>query len=200
MNIVTKKGDRGETSTLFNNKLSKAEIIFDALGDLDEAHAFIGLLAAIYRERFCEKTKIDESRFHDDYYDTLRRIQQNLFTIMGQIQCLSKDMINSYLKKNFSLLQESELNLIEEQINFWQSSSFFEPQKDWALYGNTIVSGFADVASKVIRRAERKIIYLQRYLVEQEAKSFFEIINKYINRLSDYFFLFARYCEKVIQI
>ena len=67
--IYTKTGDRGTTSLVGGSRVAKDDHRVEAYGTVDELNSHIGLLAEMFRPR------------QDGYYDELKSVQRNLFTI-----------------------------------------------------------------------------------------------------------------------
>lgn len=84
-------------------------------------------------------------------------------------------------------MKEEEITYLEEQIDKWESS--FPRAKEFVLYGGCELSARLDVARAVARRAERQFYRAaQIYGVD-------ECTARYLNRLSDYLYMAARYAD-----
>lgn len=174
MVIATKTGDSGKTGTINGHRLLKSDPRFSVVGDIDELSSFIGL------------AKINIPSNHGAYKDLLRSIQKSFFGLMGELTCEKNEIID-YIRKYGSITQEN-LDMIDGEVEFLQNISEIQI-KDWVIYGNTSLGSYLDICSKVCRRAERSLINLN---LETEQRP---IILRYINRLSDLFFLMARYYD-----
>lgn len=166
MKIYTRKGDKGTTSLIGGTRVSKAHIRIDAYGTVDELNSWIGLIADNF-------TKGKEHK-------VLRRIQEELFVI-GSL--LAADPAKSKMKlpgisEDDAVELEKEIDRMNEKLQ--PLSSFILPG------GNTLVS-YCHIARCVCRRAERKTV-----LFSSKSKVS-PIIIIYLNRLSDYLFVLARY-------
>ena len=175
MKIATKTGDKGKTGLLFGGRHSKTGLVFDVLGDLDEASAMIGLV----------KSKTGTLTPDKDNCQ-LDEIQKDIIAIMGEINCSSKKEEDTYIEK-YGALNHEALTKIDSVVEKLQSMDELVP-KGWVIYGKTEISAYLDLCSKVIRRAERSYLRLK----EQDLFERRDLIGSYINRLSDLFYLLAR--------
>lgn len=164
--IYTKTGDTGETSLIGGKRVPKYDIRIDAYGTVDELNSHTGLLKDMITE---QHTK-----------GILTRIQNSLFTAGALLACE-----NGCKAKTLPLLKPEDISLLETEIDTMNSAlpelhSFILPG------GNTVVS-HCHIARCVCRRAERTVALLSN---EDKVD---ELILKYLNRLSDYLFVLARW-------
>jgi len=164
MSIYTRTGDKGETGLANGERVAKTSPIISFVGILDELNASLG---------FCV-SNLKELSHHDfsNEIKTLERIQNNLF-IIGSISVFAK--LEFEVEKEILNLE----NLIDEY------------EKELPKLTNFILPGGHKVASQVhlIRTTARKVELLSHSLEHEEIK----ILTPYLNRLSDYFFVLARY-------
>lgn len=167
MKLYTKKGDGGETSLIGGVKVSKSNIRIHAYGTIDELNSYIGLLRS------------ELGKTHT--VETLAEIQDRLFTIGSLLAShpSSKMIVPDVTEKDIELLetQMDEMNTILPEL------------KSFILPGGTPIESHCHVARCICRRAERWIVQLS---LEEEIDP---IIIKYINRLSDYLFVAARFAN-----
>lgn len=163
--IYTKTGDKGETSLLGGKRVPKYHIKIEAYGTADELNAFIGLL---------RDQDIDA---HDK--DVLLIIQEHVFTAES---LLARDEGGEAFR--LPDLKEQDIDLLEKEID--HMNSLLKPLSNFILPGGHPAVSYAHVCRVVCRRAERIIIMLA------EENQVDEIIIRYFNRLSDYFFVLAR--------
>ena len=108
----------------------------------------------------------------------LTRIQENLIHLMSGIA--------DPMKKEYRF-DMKETEALEEWIDRMESS--FSREKKFVLYGGCEQSARLDVARAVARRAERRFhLVAQKYVADKKAM-------QYINRLSDYLYMAARYAD-----
>jgi cob(I)alamin adenosyltransferase len=162
--IYTKTGDRGLTSLLGGPKVMKSHILVEAYGTVDELSSCIGLCTAIM-----PSTVLDN-------------IQVKLFYIGSLISaCLATNP-----KLNLTEIQEADIKELEEAIDGMQST--LPELKNFILPGGDELTSRLHLARTVCRRAERRCVEVQH-----EGANVDENVIKYLNRLSDYLFVMARY-------
>jgi cob(I)alamin adenosyltransferase len=160
--IYTRTGDEGFTSLAGGKRVSKTNPRIEAYGTVDELNSFIACLN-------------DEIGNREDR-EFLLRIQSNLFTIGGYLATESDD--------HPCRISPEEVSILEKEMD--KIDMLLPPLKYFVLPGGCKSNSRAHVCRTVCRRAERCI-----YDVDKEEK-IDPVVLKYINRLSDFFFLFAR--------
>lgn len=160
MKVYTKKGDKGYTSLLSGERVSKTDIRIDAVGVLDELNSFVGLL----------RSEMFES-------DELEKIQWTLFNAGALV-------IKDDEKYKLVEITEEDILFLERSIDKMQSE--LPELKNFILPKGSRAVSTSHLCRTVCRRAERTLIQLNS--IESN-----EIIVKYLNRLSDYFFVLSRY-------
>ncbi len=163
MKIYTKTGDLGETGLIGNVRVRKSDPRVKAYGTVDELNAFIGVL----------KSKL---KMHNDILNTLTDIQCELFSIGSQLASKKEDSTTVRTNPNRTKQLETTIDKMEQSLN---------PLKNFILPEGTESAAFSHLTRTVCRRAERKVVGLNE-------KGHAEII-VFLNRLSDYFFVLARY-------
>ena len=164
MKIYTKTGDEGITSLYGGKRVSKDDIRIEAYGTVDELNAFVGMLIATL------PTKSQK--------EVLYQVQNRLFTI-GSILASDpdKDLPTPDLKEDDIEILENAMDNMDAQLPSLRS---------FVLPGGSQANSLAHVCRTVNRRAERRVISLSK-VVELDP-----ILVKYLNRLSDYFFILSR--------
>lgn len=165
--VYTKTGDKGTTSLVRGMRVSKTHIRLDAYGTVDELNSYVGWLNCAVKE--------------EEHRDFLRYIQHKLFTVGSYLatETESKD------PKPASIISERDIVRIEEQIDIIDENL---PRLDrFVLPGGNEAAALAHICRTVTRRAERNVYRVaEKFPVAEEVLIF-------LNRLSDYFFVFARY-------
>lgn len=164
MKIYTKTGDKGTTSLLSGTRVSKADMRLDAYGTLDELNSWLGVLA---------------SELPANSFPLLTKIQSELFS-MGSYLALEGEATFQMPK-----LDPDLVNALERQIDSWNEQ--LPELKNFILPSGSKASSMAQVARTITRRAERRVVALAN---EVEVK---EEIQVFLNRLSDFFFVLARF-------
>jgi cob(I)alamin adenosyltransferase len=175
VSIVTKTGDKGETSLMYRRRISKADPRVDAYGRIDELTATLGLARSISTDKFLS--------------DKILAAQKDLMVVMGELATAPEDR-ERYIKDGFHLTTPEMVDRITAIIFDLEKDKSLYP-KDWVIPGGTAVSAALDFARATCRRAERHIAAFSA----DEKDSNPEIL-RYLNRLSDLCWVLARYAEK----
>jgi len=175
MKIYTGRGDYGNTNLIGGGTVKKTDVRVEAYGSVDELNANVGLLVSLVNEEWTvSRSYIKQS---------LNRIQYNLFDI-GSVLADKGDKLGMKL-------EQSEIGNIENEID--ELTDNVSEIKYFILPGGTRQASQAHVARTVTRRVERTVLALN----EQESVP--DSVLVYLNRLSDYFFVLARYLNKLAE-
>ena len=164
MKVYTKTGDKGTTSLVNGTRVGKDDLRLEAYGTLDELSAFIAVL-------------MDST---DRFNDVFKRIQERLLVA----ECLLATDENSELKKQLPQMEEADVEGIEKFID--EMNETLEPLKSLIIPGGNLLASKCHVCRTVCRRAERAVVRMSR---QHEVN---QVIMRYLNRLSDMFFVMAR--------
>ena len=174
--IYTKTGDKGETSLYGGTRVSKAAARVESYGTLDELNAFIGLA----------KAEISDEKV----LNQLQKIQFDLFTVGSEAATPTDKMLLANGKNRLDLMiSEKEITELELWMDDFDAE--LEPLKFFILPSGGKAAATLHVCRTVCRRAERTMVFLNE---TEEVRP--ELI-KYLNRLSDYLFILARYISKI---
>ncbi len=174
MKIYTKKGDKGDTSLLYGDQVSKDNIAPEAYGSVDELVAALGLI------RCEEKLPIEVK-------DTTLRIQRELF-IVGAELATDKEK-RSKLVDGKTKVTESMIKMLEKDIDFLTEKNGIPTY--FVVPGENVISAKFDWARVVSRRAERKCVTWYKTSEIEDSK-----VVTYLNRLSDFLWMMARDFEE----
>lgn len=175
MKIYTKTGDSGETSLLGGKRVKKNCLEMEAIGEVDELNASVGLLAGFL---FDSMEKIDGEGIGRQ----LESIQNNLFVVGANLAGAQTDLTN--LPK----IKPEAVADLEEWIDKMEND--LPKLTQFILPGGGLAAGQSFYARAICRRAERRLIEMaEKYPVDPALK-------KYINRLSDYLFVLGRWINK----
>ncbi|MBO4738613.1 MAG: cob(I)yrinic acid a,c-diamide adenosyltransferase [Bacteroidales bacterium] len=172
MKIYTKTGDHGQTSLIDNQRIDKDDFRIEAYGTADELNAHIALLACIVPDNYCQKT--------------LQDIEKKLFVI--QTQLAINDIANC--KQEFPHLTNENVTELEAAIDNLQAQ--LQPNRAFVLLDAHQIVAQCHIARTICRRLERRIVSLHKI------KPIDSLILKYINRLSDFLFVLARYVTVLV--
>lgn len=175
--LYTKKGDNG-TTKLFNctqgARVSKSELIFEALGSLDELNCTLGYARALSRESnlsvFMKNRKVS-------YEEILGVFQQNLFCIQAEL-----GGSNTHAK-------DGQVCFLEETI--YEIETLLPPIKSFIIPAGGKAGAFLDVARTIARRAERQAVMLR----DKKEKEVNGTSLQYLNRLSSALYALARFAN-----
>lgn len=173
--IYTKTGDQGKTSLIGGTKVPKSHIRIEAYGTVDELNSYIGLVSDHFTD---EHTRV-----------VLKEIQDRLFTIGSSLAC---DPDREPLMKMPDLI-EDDVKLLEKEID--AMNEVLPPMKSFLLPGGHVAVSTTHVARCVCRRAERNCVNMQQQEVFVDP-----LVIKYINRLSDYLFVLARFAGHILNV
>lgn len=164
--IYTKTGDAGETSLIGGVRVSKSHIRIESYGTVDELNSYLGLI----------KDQIETKELSEIIYE----IQDRLFTI-GSV--LASDPEKSNMK--IPDLHQEDVFVLENAID--KMNEILPELKSFVLPGGNMLASHCHVARCICRRAERLVVLLAQNAPVPE------LIISYLNRLSDYLFVLARY-------
>lgn len=170
--IYTKTGDKGSTSLIGGTKVLKSNIRIESYGTIDELNSYIGLCS--------EEISDTTSKI------VLREIQDRLFTIGSSLACDP----DKEPKLRLPDLKETDINLLEKEIDVM--SDILPVMRSFILPGGSVPVAHLHVARCVCRRAERVCVNMQHNNLFID-----EIVLRYLNRLSDYLFVLARYIAHI---
>jgi cob(I)alamin adenosyltransferase len=173
--IYTKTGDLGKTSLIGGTKVPKNNIRIESYGTVDELNSFIGLTA--------------DQVTQQPVKDILKEIQDRLFTIGSSLACDP----DKEPKLKIPDLKESDITLLEHEID--KMNEELEEMKSFILPGGHVAISTAHITRCVCRRAERICVNMM------ENDLFVDpLVIKYLNRLSDYLFVLARYIGHLLGV
>jgi cob(I)alamin adenosyltransferase len=175
VSIVTKTGDKGETSLMYGRRLSKADPRVEAYGCVDELSAALGLARSIAANDFIS--------------EQILTAQKDLIVVMGELATAPSDR-ERYVKDGFHLTTPEMVDRITSVVFDLEKDKSLYP-KDWVVPGATPVAAALDFARTTCRRAER---HISAFMAGE--KDFNPEILRYLNRLSDLCWILARYAEK----
>jgi cob(I)alamin adenosyltransferase len=175
MSIVTKTGDKGETSLMYGHRVPKGDARVDVYGCVDELTAALGLARSIATDKFIS--------------DEILAIQKDLIVVMGELATAPGDR-ERYARDGFHITTSAMVDRVTAVIAGLEQDESLYP-KDWVIPGGTPVSAALDFARVTCRRAERHIAAFSA----SDADFNVEIL-RYLNRLSDLCWILARYVEK----
>lgn len=171
--VYTRKGDHGTTTIAANKRLAKTSLRISVIGDMDELNSFLGFSIQVMDDTVKELSSLKQSLF---------RIQNELFEIGAQLAVLAQDRTADII-----LINEKDIQALEKEID--AMNTHLKPLSSFILPGGSELASRLHLARSICRRTERSLVALS----ESEQLDGNQI--PYMNRLSDWLFVAARYAN-----
>ncbi|RUA24358.1 MAG: cob(I)yrinic acid a,c-diamide adenosyltransferase [Bacteroidetes bacterium] len=171
--IYTKGGDHGKTSLTGGTRVYKYDLQVEAYGSIDELKSYIGL---VY-----------------DYADDLMS-KKNLLHIIEKL-FIAESLVSADSEKSLNKLPQlsiKDVEFLEKEID--RMNKFLSPLTAFILPGGHPMISHCHIARTICRRAERACL---RYGATKDLPEF---VGMYLNRLSDFLFVFARYSAHKLNV
>ena len=175
--VYTRTGDKGETGLVGGKRVPKDSQRIEAYGTIDELNSIVGLARVFNEEKLSEG---EAYRFLDS---VLRQIEDELFDLGSELATPP-----DFFKEGMYRVGEREVKKLEQLMDECQKE--LEPLKSFVLPGGGRIGAYLHQCRTVCRRAEREILRLSR------VEELNEWSLKYVNRLSDLFFVLSRWISK----
>jgi cob(I)alamin adenosyltransferase len=169
-NISTKTGDKGKSSLASGQRLSKANVRFEVIGDIDELNAWLGVIVVHLNDEFSSQANF------------LQMLQNQLFTFGAEVAEAEKVKLD---QKVLDLIEDHSEKLQKSMEEGWHSR--------FLLPGGVEAAAWIDVARTVCRRTERHLVLLD------EQEEIRPLLLKVINRLSDYLYVLRCYVNHELE-
>jgi cob(I)alamin adenosyltransferase len=174
MSIATKTGDSGTTALMYGKRVSKTDARVEAYGTVDELNAALGMVRATSNQQIVQEIVLS--------------VQKDLVVLMGELAVANNDR-ERYLKDGYEVVTPPMVERLTAAVNDLEQN-YHVDFKHWATPGHSLESATHDVARTTCRRAERRVVAMcdgPEYVNPETIR--------YLNRLSDLLWLFARYVE-----
>jgi cob(I)alamin adenosyltransferase len=178
--IYTKTGDAGETRLVGGQKVPKDDLRIECYGTVDELNSFVGLARTSLESYTAAAVPLVQLA------GILKRIQHELFNLGSILATVPKDVHPKQPR-----VTAAEVEQLEKEID--AANEHLEPLRSFVLPGGTRIDAELHVCRTVCRRAERLLVALSHDVSVPE-----EAIH-YLNRLSDAFFVWSRWVNRVMQ-
>jgi cob(I)alamin adenosyltransferase len=155
-------------------RVPKTDLRVEAYGTVDELNAALGLVRATAIESLVQEAVLS--------------VQKELVILMGELAVAHKDR-ERYLKNGFDVVTEAMVDRLTNLVNDLEENHRVD-FKHWATPGHNLSSAALDLARTTCRRAERRVVALSNCPDYVNPESI-----RYLNRLSDVLWLFARFIE-----
>jgi len=173
--IYTKTGDKGYTRLVGGKKIFKGDDRLDCYGTVDELNSCIGMVRTL-----AEETQSQNNEIFAESSKCFAKIQNELFDI-GSVLATPLDSARVGKKQ----LEEFQIEFLENKMDAFNEE--LQPLTSFTLPGGSHLNAQAHMARTVCRRLER-LLWKQNQL-----EPIPELILKYINRLSDFLFVYSRW-------
>ena len=174
MSIATKTGDAGNTALMYGRRVSKSDHRVAAYGTVDELNAALGMVRAATAEPSIGAAVL--------------ALQKELVTLMGELAVADEDR-ERYANGGYDFVTGDYVDRLTAIVDDLEKNQHIS-YEGWATPGASLDSAALDVARTTCRRAERQVVALG----ETGAYVNPETI-RYLNRLSDLCWLWARWVE-----
>jgi len=173
--IYTKTGDKGTTGLANGERVKKNSERIEAYGTVDELNSLLGICIQ-HMDNLLHKPNL--------------KVQEWCFAIQNDLFNLGSDLATPIDSrwKNMILISNTEILQLEKMVDACQHE--IPKLCEFILPGGTQLSSYLQLARTVCRRAERKIVTLSQQCEINDCTV------KYINRLSDFLFVLARYIQR----
>jgi cob(I)alamin adenosyltransferase len=184
--VATGKGDDGTTGLLFGGRISKDDARAEAYGTIDEAVACLGLARAeVGAMREAGRLPAPLS----DMPDTILALQRDLF-VAGAELATNPDAWDR-LRDGETRVDEPMLVRLEELLA--DAEAVVRMPREFIIPGADRLSAALELSRTVVRRAERRVIALDRERLVPGAW-----LMPYLNRLADLLWVLARLAEGAV--
>lgn len=178
LKVYTRTGDKGDTGLADGSRIAKDDVRIESYGTLDELNSVVGL-----SRQFLSDLP-EPSRTELDHW--LCAIQNDLFNLGAD---LATPLAKRYAR--MIILDEVDVKKLEEIVDHCQN--VLPPLRHFVLPGGSTLNASLHLARTLCRRAERDVVKLAR---REEINP---LALPYINRLSDLFFILARWAVHISQ-
>ncbi|EQC43486.1 cob(I)yrinic acid a,c-diamide adenosyltransferase [Bacteriovorax sp. Seq25_V] len=172
--VYTKTGDDGTTSLVGGERVQKSNARIHLYGDIDSLNSHVGLALSF-----------KSAKQQHQAFDYLGELQSRLFDIGSNIACLAKE------RDKFQLPTISKSDITELESLIDQLEAQLPALKNFIMPGGCLMASQLHVCRTLARQIERNAVHFAADNVDEVP----EVVLQFFNRLSDYFFVVARYAN-----
>lgn len=162
--VMTRTGDKGKTSLYSGQRVSKASLRVESYGTVDEINSWLGLIKASLK--------------NEELKEIIYKIQEKLFVVGAELATIDKELEVTITK--------NDVDFLEEKVEYYKEHS--DLINEFTIPGRSVLDGYFNILRTVTRRAERRIIGFE----EESDVDLNAYLKKYVNRLSDLFYIVSR--------
>jgi cob(I)alamin adenosyltransferase len=159
---------------MYGRRVPKMDRRVEAYGTVDELNAALGMARATTKAELIQSTVF--------------AVQKELVVLMGELAVADQDR-ERYQKDGYDLVTTAMVDRLTAVVDDLEKNHQIT-YKHWATPGNTLDAAALDLARTICRRSERRVVGLAETGDYVNPESI-----RYLNRLSDILWLFARYAE-----
>lgn len=174
--VTTRGGDKGESRYYSGELMRKDDIVFETVGELDTLNSYIGLV----------RSKVEK----EEHKKFLKGVQSDIIRLSGLVATSTNTKEGKELYEGMRPIEDRDINALELFQKRLMKKTKIESA--FILPGDSEISAVIDIARTQARAAERRLVTLIR---DRERTDLFNV-QKYVNRLSDVFFVLGRYYSK----
>ena len=182
MKIYTGGGDRGKTSLFSGERVRKDHGRIEAYGDADELNSIIGAIISALPEK------------QQDVRNELQCIQSDIFHLSSWLATTQGSPAENALEE----FKADKITFLENAIDRMEQN--LPALKNFIMPGGHPTAAWAHIARTVCRRTERHVLQVTENSVESGTEHQYSHLQKYLNRLSDYLFMLARYLNQTMGV
>lgn len=178
LKLYTKTGDKGQSSLLNGERLSKSSLVFEVLGSLDEWNASLGVVVANFEREVMIPLQgltppVEQAiaTLAQGQLPFLLQLQREVFNIGAEVAGSAKQLVRSEFLKQMEKEIDALQSILEES---WRHR--------FVLPGGSLIAAQVDVARTTCRRTERLFVALDG---ERDLRQ--ELL-QVMNRSSDYLY------------
>ena len=187
MKIYTKTGDKGTTSLIGGERVSKTDLRVEAYGTVDELTAFLALLAdTLCHDERCTAVNSIGSVLNERIVDELHRIESQLMSVAALLA------IGKGGEGKVAPIAEERVVELEEAIDRMQAE--IPPITKFTIPGGHRAVSLSHVCRTICRRAERAALRAAEITAVDES------VFRYLNRLSDYLYNLGRLLTERLRV
>ena len=187
--VYTGTGDDGSSAFVDGARHRKSHLRFAAVGTCDELNSIVGLIrrdCKVLPSHADGGSSATINRIQNIAESALDRIQNELFDLGAELAC-EPDKLPEYMQ----LIDLTQCDSLTDEMDAWLEQ--LDPLTSFILPTGAGPEPIIHLARTVTRRLERGLVAIED---EEGSKAVREVAKVYVNRLSDWFFVFARWVTK----